>query len=282
MKERPTGTFQIGAGFSSYENFILTGQISQNNFFGWGQTALAAGPVVEDPPALPDPVRRAVLPRHASGRSPSTSTRPRGSTRRSPASRSGGRSRGATSCPGSRVVVVRAVPARGHAALRDVHERAGGRHRRAGGVTTGDATSSSPDDELGAPLAAVGQARQPPLPDGGASSSSTSPARSRRRSSAPSALFGNEVNLFARYAFDARVLPPDLAGARRRAQADARPHPRLGRGAPGPDLRALLRGRHQLGPRLPLPLDLADASRPSALGRPDAGRSWLASAATSR
>jgi outer membrane protein insertion porin family len=38
VKERATGTFQIGAGFSSYENFILTGQISQNNFFGWGQT----------------------------------------------------------------------------------------------------------------------------------------------------------------------------------------------------------------------------------------------------
>ncbi|MFL5271912.1 MAG: outer membrane protein assembly factor BamA [Anaeromyxobacteraceae bacterium] len=38
VKERSTGTFQIGAGFSSYETFILTGQISQNNFFGWGQT----------------------------------------------------------------------------------------------------------------------------------------------------------------------------------------------------------------------------------------------------
>jgi outer membrane protein insertion porin family len=38
VKERATGTFQIGAGFSSYENFILTGQVSQNNFFGWGQT----------------------------------------------------------------------------------------------------------------------------------------------------------------------------------------------------------------------------------------------------
>lgn len=38
VKERATGTFQVGAGFSSYENFILTGQISQNNFFGWGQT----------------------------------------------------------------------------------------------------------------------------------------------------------------------------------------------------------------------------------------------------
>jgi outer membrane protein insertion porin family len=38
VKEKATGTFQIGAGFSSYENFILTGQISQNNFLGWGQT----------------------------------------------------------------------------------------------------------------------------------------------------------------------------------------------------------------------------------------------------
>ena len=38
VKEKATGTFQIGAGFSSYENFILTAQVSQNNFFGWGQT----------------------------------------------------------------------------------------------------------------------------------------------------------------------------------------------------------------------------------------------------
>jgi outer membrane protein insertion porin family len=38
VKERATGTFQVGAGFSSYENFILTAQVSQNNFFGWGQT----------------------------------------------------------------------------------------------------------------------------------------------------------------------------------------------------------------------------------------------------
>ncbi len=38
VKEKATGSFQLGAGFSSYENFILTGQISQHNFFGWGQT----------------------------------------------------------------------------------------------------------------------------------------------------------------------------------------------------------------------------------------------------
>ncbi len=38
VKERPTGTFQIGAGFSSVENFIATAQISQENLFGRGQT----------------------------------------------------------------------------------------------------------------------------------------------------------------------------------------------------------------------------------------------------
>jgi outer membrane protein insertion porin family len=38
VAERPTGTFQIGAGFSSVESFIAQAQISQNNLFGRGQT----------------------------------------------------------------------------------------------------------------------------------------------------------------------------------------------------------------------------------------------------
>ena len=38
VTERPTGTFQIGAGFSSVESFIAQAQISQNNLFGRGQT----------------------------------------------------------------------------------------------------------------------------------------------------------------------------------------------------------------------------------------------------
>jgi len=37
IAERATGTFQIGAGFSSVENFIATAQISQQNLFGRGQ-----------------------------------------------------------------------------------------------------------------------------------------------------------------------------------------------------------------------------------------------------
>jgi outer membrane protein insertion porin family len=38
IKEKSTGTFQVGAGFSTLENFIATAQISQNNFLGRGQT----------------------------------------------------------------------------------------------------------------------------------------------------------------------------------------------------------------------------------------------------
>jgi outer membrane protein insertion porin family len=38
VAERATGTFQIGAGFSSIENFILTGQVQQQNLFGNGQS----------------------------------------------------------------------------------------------------------------------------------------------------------------------------------------------------------------------------------------------------
>ncbi|MBC7174063.1 MAG: outer membrane protein assembly factor BamA, partial [Polyangiaceae bacterium] len=38
VSERATGTFQVGAGFSSIEQFILTAQIQQQNLFGNGQS----------------------------------------------------------------------------------------------------------------------------------------------------------------------------------------------------------------------------------------------------
>jgi outer membrane protein insertion porin family len=38
ITEKPTGTFQIGAGFSSIENFIATAQVQQANLFGNGQS----------------------------------------------------------------------------------------------------------------------------------------------------------------------------------------------------------------------------------------------------
>jgi outer membrane protein insertion porin family len=38
VTEQQTGAFQIGAGFSSVENFIFQAQISQNNLFGRGQS----------------------------------------------------------------------------------------------------------------------------------------------------------------------------------------------------------------------------------------------------
>ena len=64
VAERPTGTFQIGAGFSSVENFIAQAQISQNNLFGRGQMLTAAGAAVQPAPAVPAAVPGAVLPRH--------------------------------------------------------------------------------------------------------------------------------------------------------------------------------------------------------------------------
>jgi outer membrane protein insertion porin family len=41
IKERSTGQFQIGAGFSSFESFIAQAQISKQNFLGRGQTLSA-------------------------------------------------------------------------------------------------------------------------------------------------------------------------------------------------------------------------------------------------
>ena len=38
VKEKPTGTFQIGAGFISVESFVAQAQIAQNNLFGRGQS----------------------------------------------------------------------------------------------------------------------------------------------------------------------------------------------------------------------------------------------------
>ena len=43
--EKPTGTFQIGAGFSSIENFIATAQVQQANLFGTGQSLAIQGQI---------------------------------------------------------------------------------------------------------------------------------------------------------------------------------------------------------------------------------------------
>jgi len=45
VKEKATGTFQVGAGFSSVESFIFTAQVSQANFLGWGNTASVSAQV---------------------------------------------------------------------------------------------------------------------------------------------------------------------------------------------------------------------------------------------
>ncbi len=43
VKEKSTGTFQVGLGFSNVESFIFTAQIAQNNFLGWGQSVSFSG-----------------------------------------------------------------------------------------------------------------------------------------------------------------------------------------------------------------------------------------------
>ena len=45
VAEKPTGTFQIGAGFSSIEQFIATAQIQQANLFGNGQSLAFQGQI---------------------------------------------------------------------------------------------------------------------------------------------------------------------------------------------------------------------------------------------
>ena len=46
IKEKSTGTFQVGAGFNSTERFIITAQISQENFLGNGQSLALVLPAV--------------------------------------------------------------------------------------------------------------------------------------------------------------------------------------------------------------------------------------------
>ncbi len=42
VKEKATGSFNVGLGFSNNENFIFTAQVSQNNLVGWGQSVSAS------------------------------------------------------------------------------------------------------------------------------------------------------------------------------------------------------------------------------------------------
>ncbi|HBG19810.1 MAG TPA: outer membrane protein assembly factor BamA [Desulfobulbaceae bacterium] len=43
VKEKSTGTFSIGAGYSSADNLIVMGQVSENNFLGRGDTLSLSG-----------------------------------------------------------------------------------------------------------------------------------------------------------------------------------------------------------------------------------------------
>ena len=43
VKERKSGTFNVGAGFSSFESFLFNAKVEQNNFLGYGQSLSLAG-----------------------------------------------------------------------------------------------------------------------------------------------------------------------------------------------------------------------------------------------
>ena len=186
VKERATGTFQIGAGFSSYENFILTGQISQNNFFGWGQTLSLQvqwssirqlGQIQFVEPYFLDTRWTFAFDLYATEGIYTTFTR---------------RSVGGSMtwgyeltglAPGGRF----ARQPRGHAALRDVHERAGGRLGAASSDRSRTSSSRARRARSGCPCsgtsATTGSSRR------GASSSPRSrevapPSSRRARSSA--------------------------------------------------------------------------------------------------
>ncbi len=45
VKERKSGTFNVGAGFSSFESFVFNARIDQSNFMGYGQTISLLGQV---------------------------------------------------------------------------------------------------------------------------------------------------------------------------------------------------------------------------------------------
>ena len=190
------------------------------------------------------------------GRSPSTCTRPRAYyttfTRRA----IGGSMTWGYELSGLAPWWSFAQAARGHAALRDLHERAGGRDRRratdllyANQFKSGTTSSvrlslqwDKRDNRLfptnGFFLSARAEAA-PPVPRAG---------RALRQGREPlHALRGRRPLRTGRCS----------CGLVARGEAHARLHPRLGRRPPGADLRALLRRRHQLGPRLPLPLHRA-------------------------
>lgn len=45
VKEKSTGQFQVGLGFSNSESFIFTAQIAQQNFLGWGVSVSASAQI---------------------------------------------------------------------------------------------------------------------------------------------------------------------------------------------------------------------------------------------
>ena len=96
VKEKSTGTFQVGMGFSNVESFIFTAQVAQQNFLGWGQCVVGERADLGAPQLLPAQLLRPVLPRHQASCSASTCTRRSSTTSGSSATRTAPRRAWAT------------------------------------------------------------------------------------------------------------------------------------------------------------------------------------------
>ena len=146
VKERPTGTFQLGAGFSSYENFVLTGaDLASTTSSGWGQSLTLQLQWSADPPARRDPATSTRTSSTPAGPSPSTSTPTRSTTRTSPGGRWAGRMTWGYELAGLSRCDPRHLAARGRPALRHLHARAGERgHHQRGPPRPGDRLRRAP------------------------------------------------------------------------------------------------------------------------------------------
>ena len=285
VKEKATGSFQLGAGFSSYENFILTGQISQQNFFGWGQTLSLQvqwssirqlGQIQFVEPYFLDTRWTFAFDVYATESYYTSFNR---------------RAVGGNMTWGYELSGLAPIWSFARH-LEDM--RVFGTYTNEYVSVTGDAQYVLYNQYRSGTTSSIRFSWQWDKRDNRLFPTSgfflTASAEYAPPLLAPSAVFGQKVNLFSRYAVDARVYRPLFLGVVAKAKLTLGAAPQLGLPARRAHLRELLRRRHQLGARLPDALHLAvragaqpapttrwprsPPSPPAATSRPSSTSSW--------
>ena len=266
VKEKATGTFQVGLGFSNVENFIFTAQVSQNNFLGWGQSVSASAQISGAALARAAVLLRPVLPRHQVHLLRRLLPRARPTTTASSATPPA-----ATCRLGYQIIEDVLGQRRLHARVRErvrpaaaLGARAAGQPASVNGVTSSVRLSAH-----------LRQARQPPLPLQG--------LHPLRLGGVRAQLPGRHF-LFTRYTAYSRLYFPLPLGARLQDERHRRLHPAAGRQPPAAHLRALLPGRHQHAARLLPAQHQPHAARRPARARPtppSASSTWAATSSSS-